>query len=67
LTRPTSTGFVKLRSRVPTAKPRILDNDLITDADRATAIRGLRRCLEIADQPPSVTRSTAVPAGASVA
>jgi choline dehydrogenase len=49
--RPTSTGFVKLRSRVPTAKPRILHNYLVSDADRATAIAGLRRCLEIAEQP----------------
>jgi choline dehydrogenase len=49
--RPTSTGFVKLRSRVPTAKPRILHNYLVSDEDRATAIAGLRRTLEIAEQP----------------
>jgi choline dehydrogenase-like flavoprotein len=48
--RPTSTGFVKLRSRVPTAKPRILHNYLDTEEDRATLIAALRRCLEIADQ-----------------
>jgi choline dehydrogenase-like flavoprotein len=48
--RPTSTGFVKLRSRVPTAKPRILHNYLATEDDRATLIAGVRRCLEIAEQ-----------------
>jgi choline dehydrogenase-like flavoprotein len=49
--RPSSTGFVKLRSRVPTAKPRILHNYLVTDEDRETLIAGVRRCLEIAEQP----------------
>ena len=57
LLRPTSTGFVKLRSRVPTARPRILHNYLITEEDRATMLAGLRRCLEIADQP-ALTHST---------
>jgi choline dehydrogenase-like flavoprotein len=51
LLRPTSTGFVRLRARVPTAKPRILHNYLATDEDRATLIAGLRRSLEIAEQP----------------
>jgi choline dehydrogenase-like flavoprotein len=51
LLRPTSTGSVKLRSRVPTARPRILHNYLVTDEDRATMLAGLRRCLEIANQP----------------
>jgi choline dehydrogenase len=51
LLRPTSIGFVKLRARVPTAKPRILHNYLTTDEDRATLLAGLRRCLEIAEQP----------------
>jgi choline dehydrogenase-like flavoprotein len=49
--RPTSSGFVKLRSRVPTAKPRILHNYIVSDEDRATMIAGVRRCLEIAGQP----------------
>jgi choline dehydrogenase-like flavoprotein len=64
--RPTSTGFVKLRSRVPTARPRILHNYLVSDEDRATMLAGLRRCLEIADQPAlrSVTRGAdGAPAG----
>ncbi|MBV8430287.1 MAG: GMC family oxidoreductase N-terminal domain-containing protein [Solirubrobacterales bacterium] len=51
LLRPTSRGFVKVRSRVPSAKPRILHNYLMTDEDRATMRAGLRRCLEIAEQP----------------
>jgi choline dehydrogenase-like flavoprotein len=49
--RPTSSGFVKLRSRVPTAKPRILHNYLTTEEDRQTLIAGVRRCMEIAQQP----------------
>ncbi len=51
LLRPTSTGFVKLRSRVPTARPRILHNYLVSEEDRATMLAGLRRCVEIAGQP----------------
>jgi choline dehydrogenase len=51
LLRPVSEGFVKLRSRVPTAKPRILHNYLLDEEDRATMVAGLRRCLEIAGQP----------------
>src|SRR5437763_144439 len=51
LLRPISTGFVKLRARLPTAKPRILNNYLMTQEDRATMLAGLRACLEIAEQP----------------
>jgi choline dehydrogenase-like flavoprotein len=51
LLRPGSTGFVRLRSRVPTAKPRILHNYLDTEEDRATLLAGLRQCLQIAEQP----------------
>jgi choline dehydrogenase len=51
LLRPKSRGFVKLRSRVPTAKPRILHNYVVEEEDRATLIAGVRRCLEIASQP----------------
>jgi choline dehydrogenase-like flavoprotein len=51
LLRPESTGFVKLRSRVPSSKPRILHNYLATEADRQTMIAGLRCCIEIASQP----------------
>ena len=49
--RPRSTGFVKLRSRVPTAKPRVLHNYLVDPHDRATMVRGLRAALRIAGQP----------------
>ncbi len=51
LLRPESSGFVKLRSRLPTTKPRILHNYIVSDADRATMIAGVRRCLEITEQP----------------
>ena len=51
LLRPTSTGFVKLRSRLPTAKPRILHNYLVSEEDRATMVAAVRRCLEIAAEP----------------
>jgi choline dehydrogenase-like flavoprotein len=51
LLRPTSTGSVKLRARLPTAKPRILNNYLMTDEDRTTMLAGLRTCLEISEQP----------------
>jgi choline dehydrogenase-like flavoprotein len=66
LLRPTSRGFVKLRSRVPTTKPRILHNYLTTDEDRATMIRAVRRCVEIAEQPALKSISTSAygaPAG----
>jgi choline dehydrogenase len=42
---------VKLRSRIPTAKPRILHNYIVTEEDRAILIRGVRRMLEIAQAP----------------
>jgi choline dehydrogenase-like flavoprotein len=51
LLRPTSSGFVKLRSRIPTSKPRILHNYLVSEEDRATMLAGVRRCLEVAAQP----------------
>jgi choline dehydrogenase-like flavoprotein len=51
LLRPTSAGFVKLRSRIPSAKPRILHNYLLSQEDRATMVKALRRCLQIAAQP----------------
>ena len=48
---PSSRGFVKLRSRVPSAKPRILHNYLDTEEDRARMVAALRRCTEIVQQP----------------
>jgi choline dehydrogenase-like flavoprotein len=49
--RPTSRGFVQLRSRLPSAKPRILHNYVVTEEDKATMIAGVRRALEIVEQP----------------
>jgi choline dehydrogenase-like flavoprotein len=66
LLRPKSRGFVKVRSRVPTSKPRILHNYLVEESDLATMIEGVRRCVEIAAQPPLRSASSApyaVPAG----
>lgn len=51
LLRPKSRGFVKIRSRVPTAKPRILHNYFTDQEDRATLIAGVRRAFEICRQP----------------
>jgi choline dehydrogenase-like flavoprotein len=66
LLRPTGRGFVKIRSRVPTAKPRILHNYALEDEDRAALVAGVRRCMEIAEQPALQAVSTSaygVPAG----
>jgi len=66
LLRPTSRGFVKLRSRLPTARPRILHNHLTSEEDRATMVAALRRCLDIVGAPAlqAVTRGPyAAPAG----
>lgn len=57
---------MKLRSRVPTAKPRILHNYLVSDEDRVAMLAGLRACLDIAAQPAlkAVSRdAAAAPAG----
>jgi choline dehydrogenase len=66
LLRPTSSGFVKLRSRVPTAKPRILHNYFVSEEDRTALTAGVRRALEIANSPALQAVSTGaygVPAG----
>ncbi|MFZ0090688.1 MAG: GMC family oxidoreductase N-terminal domain-containing protein [Solirubrobacteraceae bacterium] len=63
LLRPTSAGFVKLRSRMPTAKPRILHNYLVSDEDRAALVKGVRRAVEIAAQP-ALAELTTGPYGA---
>jgi choline dehydrogenase-like flavoprotein len=51
LLRPASSGFVKLRSRLPTAAPRILHNYAVADEDRARLVKAVRRCLDIASAP----------------
>jgi choline dehydrogenase len=66
LLRPASTGVVKLRSLVPSAKPRILHNYLDAEEDRQPLMDGVRKCLEIAGQPALRAVSTGdygVPAG----
>jgi len=66
LLRPQSAGFVKLRSRVPSSKPRILHNYLVEESDRATMVEAVRRCLDIVGQPALRAVSTGaygVPAG----
>ena len=60
LLRPTSTGFVKLRSRIPTAKPRVLHNYLVSEEDRAAMAAAVRRCLEIASAPALAEVTTSV-------
>ena len=49
--KPTSRGEVALRSPLPTAKPRIINNFLATEEDRETMLAGMRLALEIAEQP----------------
>jgi choline dehydrogenase len=51
LLRPASSGFVKLRSRVPTAGPRILHNYALVEEDRARLVAAVRRCLDITSAP----------------
>ena len=51
LLRPASSGFVKLRSRMPTAAPRILHNYAVAEEDRARLVKAVRRCLDIAAAP----------------
>jgi choline dehydrogenase len=63
LLRPASAGFVKLRSRVPTAGPRILHNYAVADEDRARLVRAVRRCMEIASAP-ALAEVTTGPYGA---
>jgi choline dehydrogenase len=66
LLRPKSSGFVKLRSRVPTSRPRILHNYLVDHEDLDTMVQALRRCVDIAQQPAlkAVTDATyAAPSG----
>jgi choline dehydrogenase len=66
LLRPTSRGFVKVRSRIPTAKPRILHNYFTTEEDRGALVDGVRRVKEICEQPALQAVSSSpysVPAG----
>ena len=49
--KPTGRGQVMLRSPMPLAKPRVLNNFLTTEEDRASMVAGLRMALEMAEQP----------------
>ncbi len=53
--RPEARGQVELFSPRPTAKPRITQNYLATEADMAPAAEGVRRSLEIAFEPALAT------------
>jgi choline dehydrogenase-like flavoprotein len=66
--KPSSRGEVCLRAADALTKPRITHNYLATEADRRTMIGGVRKILEIADQPAYkavVTGPFAVPASGS--
>jgi choline dehydrogenase-like flavoprotein len=58
LLRPESTGFVKLHSRMPTTKPRILHNYLTAPNDRATMVEAVRGLMDIAEAPAMKAVST---------
>jgi choline dehydrogenase len=49
--KPTSRGYVRLRSPRPDSKPVVLCNFLTTEEDRASMVAGARRALQIAEQP----------------
>ncbi len=48
---PKSEGFVKLRSRIPSAKPRILHNYLVEPGDMQAMVQGVRRLAQVSEQP----------------
>lgn len=47
LLKPTSRGYVKLRSPLPHVKPRILNNFLLTEEDRRSMIDGARIAMDV--------------------
>jgi len=49
--KPTSRGWVKLRTPMPESKPLVLSNFLTTEEDRRSMVEGVRIALEIARQP----------------
>ena len=66
--KPSSRGWVKLRTPLPDSKPRVLCNFLATEDDRRTAVAGIRMALEIAAQAPLqkvAGKPFSVPAGDS--
>ena len=66
--KPSSRGWVKLRTPLPDSKPRVLCNFLATEDDRQAVIAGIRMALEVAAQAPirnAVSKAFSVPAGDS--
>jgi choline dehydrogenase-like flavoprotein len=66
--KPTSRGKVFLRSPLPHSKPRVVNNFLTTEEDRASMIAGVRMAMEIAEQEPlrkAARLAYSVPAGDS--
>jgi len=49
--KPSSRGWVRLRTPRPDSKPLVLTNFLTTDEDRASMLAGIRIALEVARQP----------------
>lgn len=47
LLKPTSRGYIKLRSPLPHVKPRILNNYLMTEEDRRSMIDGARIAMDV--------------------
>jgi choline dehydrogenase len=68
--KPTSRGWVRLRTPRPDSKPVVLCNFLTSDEDRASVLAGTRIALEIARQPAlakALRESFSVPASDSEA
>jgi choline dehydrogenase len=51
LLKPRSRGRVFLRSAMPSAKPHVLHNYFEAEEDRAAMLSGMRKCVEVAQQP----------------
>jgi choline dehydrogenase-like flavoprotein len=56
LLKPTSRGYVKLRTAAPHAKPRILHNSFATEEDRRSVIDGIRLVLALHERLGNATR-----------
>jgi choline dehydrogenase-like flavoprotein len=51
LLKPSSRGFLYLRSLVPSAKPHVVHNYYDTGEDRQAIVRGVQKAMEMAEQP----------------
>ncbi|MEP7105578.1 MAG: FAD-dependent oxidoreductase [Chloroflexota bacterium] len=51
LLKPSSRGYLYLRSLVPSAKPHVVHNYYVTDEDRQAIIAGVRQAMVVAAQP----------------